>query len=111
MIAIMRKAYRGLLFSVLVGLAGVAVAVIPALFIQSVFIGSAQRCQDLINFELAAYDVVSTNCAESLLDIPLWLPYWILIGAGLMGALGGLIYGIIDPKGYKRTQEPPWLPF
>ena len=107
----MRKALRALMFAGLVGLAGVAIGGIPALFIQSVFIGSAQRCQELINFELAAYDVVRTDCAQSLLDIPLWLPSWILAGGGLIGVVGGFLYGIIDPKSYKRTQEPPWLPF
>ena len=106
-----RKAFRGCIFSILIGLAGLAVATIPALFIQSVFIGSAQRCEELRRFESAAYDEIRTDCAERLLDIPLWLPYGILLGSGAMGALGGFTYGVLEPKGYKRAQEPPWLPF
>lgn len=106
-----RRVARGVLMALLIGLFGAAISLIPAFFIQGVFIGSAQRCDEQRTFELAAYDEVRTTCAEDLYDVPLWLPAGIIAGGALMGVSGGFAYGFINPARYRREQEPPWLPF
>ena len=39
-----RRLYRGFAFALIVGLAGAGLSGVPALFIQSIFVGEAQRC-------------------------------------------------------------------
>lgn len=102
---------RGALMALVIGLAGFAISMAPALFIQSVFIGSAQRCEELMVFEEAAFDEVRTTCAEDLSEVPVWLPVGIVVGGAIMGAGGGFGYGFINPARYRREQERPWLPF
>ena len=106
-----RRVMRGALVALLISLAGFAVSMAPALFIQSVFIGSAQRCEERIVFEEAAFDEVRTSCAEDLSESPVWLPVGIVAGGGMMGAIGGFVYGFINPAPYRREQDRPWLPF
>lgn len=109
-----RRLFRGLLIALLIGFVGFVMSFIPALFIQSVFIGSEQRCKDLRDFEQAAYERVRTDCAENLTELPTWLPGVILAGGAAMGSCGGFAYGFINPArqlGRGRAQERPWLPF
>ena len=106
-----RRVMRGVLVALLIGLAGLAISMAPALFIQSVFIGSAQRCEDLMVFEEAAFDEVRTSCAEDLSEAPVWFPVGIVVGGAIMGIAGGFVYGFINPARYRREQERPWLPF
>ena len=92
---------RGALSAIIVGTVATGVTLAPALFIQAVFIGEAQRCEAQIAFERAAEDKVSTTCAEELLDPPLWFPNAIVALGGSLGAAGGFIYGVTR----KHTQN------
>jgi len=38
-----RRLYRAVVFAIMVGAVGAGMSVIPALFVQSIFIGNAQR--------------------------------------------------------------------
>ncbi len=106
--------YRGLVFALIVGLAGVALSVVPGLFIQSIFIGEAQRCVEAQERDIAIGGEIVTDCADDFVDAPYWLPPTIIIGGGVMGALGGFGYGFIAPKAAPRRGDHasrPWLPF
>ena len=82
------------------------VAVLPALFIQAVFIGEAQRCEDQMRFEEAAFDEVQTACEEELGETPVWFPSLIIGVGGGIGALGGLAYGLLGSSRPGRSQAP-----
>jgi membrane associated rhomboid family serine protease len=109
-----RRFYRAVTFALIVGVVGAGLAVVPALFVQSIFIGNAQRCEQQQTRDLAAFGEIRTPCAENLNSTPEWLPPSIVVGAGLMGLAGGFGYGFIGPRGMpKRTEdrEQSWLPF
>jgi hypothetical protein len=69
------------------------VAIGPALFIQSVFLGSAQRCNDQQRFEEAALDEIVTDCEERIGGTPFWFPVLIVAVGGIAGTMGGGLYG------------------
>ena len=110
-----RRIYRGLVFALMVGAAGAAISAVPALFIQSIFVGEAQRCEAAERKDVAVGGEVQTDCAEELRDTPVWLPVTLIIGGGAAGALGGFGYGFIGPRsslaGGPRAREERWLPF
>ena len=39
-----RRLYRAVVFALIVGVVGAGLSVVPGLFVQSIFIGNAQRC-------------------------------------------------------------------
>ena len=108
------KFCRGIKFSLIVGIAGLAISAVPALFIQSVFVAEAQRCIEAIEIFEAGGNV-STRCIDEFADPPVWLPPIIVIGGGIIGTLGGLGYGIFAPlrtKKFRRSMTSEgWLPF
>ena len=109
-----RRMYRAIVFAAMVGGAGAVLSAVPTLFIQSIYIGEAQRCIELQQKDIAITGEIETECAERLNDAPVWLPPTILAGGTLMGALGGFAYGFFAPKtASKRSKdrEIPWLPF
>ena len=106
-----RRAGRGLLLALLVGFVATVVALAPALFIQSVFVGESQRCEELRQREQAALGEVETTCAEDLQETPTWLPGVIIAAGAALGAAGGFAYGFLDPARPRRRDELPWLPF
>ncbi len=107
-----RALRRVLTFALLVGMVSTMAAMIPALFLQSVFVGEAQRCVERQRFEEAAFDRVETTCAETLSDTPLWLPNVIIAGGSIMGVVGGAAYGWFgDPRRRSAVPEHRWLPF
>ena len=106
-----RRIARGLLLAVLVGFVGTVISLVPALFIQSVFIGEAQRCIEQQEFEMAAQGAIETTCEEDLSTTPTWLPTLLIAGGAALGVAGGFGYGYIGPVGRTSRQEPPWLPF
>jgi hypothetical protein len=110
-----RRAYRGLIFAAIVGVVSAGLSVMPALFVQSIFIGNSQRCEEQQTLDLAAYGEIRTSCAEILSTTPRWLPATIIAGGGLLGVLGGAAYGYISPKPVARRREDrdeqSWLPF
>ena len=106
-----RRIARGLLMAVLVGFVGTVISLVPALFIQSVFIGEAQRCIEQQELEMAAQGAVETTCEEDLSTTPTWLPTLLIGGGAALGVAGGFGYGYIGPVGRSSRQEPPWLPF
>ena len=106
-----RRIIRGLLLALLVGFVGLVAGLVPAVFIQSVFVGSAQRCEELRTFEEATLDEVQTDCDQDIAEVPLWLPTVAVIGGAAMGIVGGFGYGFVNPARTKRGQERPWLPF
>ena len=89
----MRRLVRGLMLAVLVGGIATGVSVAPALFIQSVFIGSAQRCEEQQRYEQAALGQVETTCEIELGDAPYWFPVLVIVVGGLAGTTGGFAYG------------------
>ena len=100
----MRRTGRGLMMAVLVGAIAAFISVAPALFIQSVFIGSAQRCDDQQLFEEATVGAVQTTCEEELGETPFWFPVLIIAVGGTTGLVGGFVYGFFtEPK-------PRWRP-
>ncbi len=109
-----RRLYRGVAFAVIVGLAGAGLSGVPALFLQSVFVGEAQRCIEAIEIAEAGGDVTLT-CPDQFTDPPVWLPVVLVAGGATLGAIGGLAYGILAPgrraRGAAPAPEPPWLPF
>lgn len=108
-----RRLYRGFAFALIVGLAGAGLSGIPALFIQSIFVGEAQRCIEAIEKAEAGGDVTLT-CPDQFVNPPVWLPVFLVGGGAAMGAAGGLAYGILSPGRRARERpsaEPPWLPF
>jgi hypothetical protein len=109
-----RRLYRGVVFALLVGFVGAGMSVIPALFVQSIFIGNVQRCEAQQQEDIAIYGEVRTTCAQDLSNEPTWLPPAIIAGGGLMGTLGGFGYGFVSPAsagGRDGQRERPWLPF
>jgi hypothetical protein len=109
-----RRAYRGFVFALMVGTAGVVLSAVPGLFIQSIYIGEAQRCQQAQQEDLILIGEIETTCAENLNAAPVWLPPTIIIGGALMGAIGGFSYGAFSPKavpGRRTERERSWLPF
>ena len=109
-----RRLYRGFVFAVLVGTVATALSVVPGLFIQSIYIGEAQRCEKAQQEDIAITGEIETTCAENLNAAPVWLPPTIIIGGTLMGVIGGFAYGFIAPKtvpGRRADRDAPWLPF
>ena len=113
-LSIGRRLYRGFAFAVIVGLAGAGLSGVPALFLQSVFVGEAQRCIEAIEKAEAGGDVTLT-CPDQFTDPLVWLPVIMVAGGAALGAAGGLAYGIVSPgrrgRGSTRVEESPWLPF
>ncbi len=113
-LSIGRRLYRGFAFALIVGLAGAGLSAVPALFIQSIFVGEAQRCIEAIEKAEAGGDVTLT-CPDEFTDPPVWLPVIMVIGGAAIGAAGGLAYGVISPgrrtRGSTPPGESPWLPF
>ena len=99
-----RRLLNSIIMAVGVGAVSAGVALAPALFIQAVFIGEAQRCAAQIAFEQAANDEVTTTCAEDLADPPFWFPTLIVGIAGGLGAIGGFAYGATRPPS-RRTRR------
>ena len=108
-----RRLYRGIVFALLVGFVGAALSVIPGLFVQSIFIGNAQRCEEQQRYHLLVEGEILTTCGEEQSETPQWLPPSIIIGGGLFGLLGGFAYGFISPSSGSsgREREQAWLPF
>lgn len=110
---LVRRFRRGMLLALLVGIIATMVSAVPALFFQSMFIGQAERCDKQQRFEQAALDSIETRCEEQLGSFPFWLTPSIIVGGGVVGILGGLIYGLVTvPEGRKPRRDPSqWLPF
>ena len=110
-----RRVYRGLFFAFIVGVVSAGLSVMPALFVQSIFIGNAQQCEGQQELDMAAFGEIRTNCAELLSDTPRWSPPIIIAGGGLFGVIGGATYGYVSPTAVaKRRQDreqQSWLPF
>ena len=109
-----RRLYRGIVFGLLVGFVGAALSVVPGLFVQSIFIGNAQRCEEQQRLDVILEGEIVTTCGEAQSETPTWLPPTIIAGGGLFGVLGGFAYGFISPTAgsdRRGRREPPWLPF
>ncbi len=104
-----RRLVNGLMYALVVGVATALVSVVPALFIQSVFIGEVELCDRQIRTEQAVYDEVRTTCKEDLDRTPFWFPTVIISGGGAIGVVGGLVYGMLRSS---RTEphRPPRIP-
>ncbi len=108
-----RRLYRGLLFAAFVGVAGAGLAAVPALFVQSIFVGEAQRCNEAITQAEAGADI-PLNCIDEFRGPPVWLPPAIVFGGVVIGVAGGFGYGVVSPKPRPRNRagpDAPWLPF
>lgn len=109
------RLYRGAAFALIAGLAGSGLSGIPALFLQSVFVSEAQRCTEAIERAEAGEGDAALTCSDEFTDPPVWLPVTMLVGGGVMGAVGGFAYGILSPGRRARNvaapPAPPWLPF
>jgi hypothetical protein len=68
-----KRVYRGLLFGLMVGVVGAGLSIIPALFVQSIFIGDLQRCEEQQRFDIAATGAIVTTCGQDLSDQPVSL--------------------------------------
>ena len=101
-----RRLINGLMFALMVGVMAALVSVIPALFIQTIFISEAERCDQLMRTEAAAFDEVRTTCEEDLGDAPFWFPTVIIWTGASLGALGGFGYGMFRPPRGGRQQPP-----
>jgi hypothetical protein len=109
-----RRLYRALVFALFVGVVGAGLAVMPGLFVQSIFIGNAQRCAAAQRTDIAVTGEIQTDCAENLQATPEWLPPTIVVGGGIIGMAGGFGYGFATSSaGAARRREPErsWLPF
>ena len=109
-----RRCYRGLVFALVVGAVGAALSAVPSLFIQSIFVGEAQRCIEAQKKDIAISGEIQTNCAEASADAPVWLPPAIIAGGALIGFVGGFGYGFVGPRPAPRPgdrREESWLPF
>jgi hypothetical protein len=91
-----RRTARGITIAILVGFMATGMSIAPALFIQSVFLGSAQRCIDQQEFEEAALDQVETTCEAQLGGTPFWFPPIIIAVGGTAGVVGGFLYGFFS---------------
>ena len=108
-----RRLYRGFLFATFVGVAGAGLAAVPALFVQSIFVGEAQRCNEAIAQAEAGADI-PLNCIDEFSDPPVWLPAAIVFGGVVIGVAGGFGYGVASPNPRSRSRvgpDAPWLPF
>jgi hypothetical protein len=105
-----RRLINGLKFGIFVGVVTAAVSVVPALFIQTVFVGGAERCEQLIRYEEAAFDEVRTTCEEDLNQSPFWFPAVIIWGGASLGAIGGFTYGAFRPIRVARQLSPRLQP-
>jgi hypothetical protein len=97
----------------MVGLVGAALGAVPALFIQSIFVGEAQRCSELLE-RVAAGAQEETVCADLFKNPAVWLPPAIATGGAAIGIIGGFAYGFATPKptvNKRGVTERPWLPF
>lgn len=103
-ITLSRRLIRGTFSAIIVGVVATGLTLAPALFIQAVFIGEAQRCEAQMAFERAAEDKVLTTCAEELLDPPLWFPTLIVALSGSLGVAGGFIYGVTRKHSQNRRR-------
>ena len=108
-----RRLYRGLVFAVMVGVVGAAISAVPALFIQSIFVGEAQRCIEAQRKDIAISGVIETNCAEGVAEAPVWLPVGLIAAGGAVGLVGGFGYGFVRPPNRAGAAKPSeaWLPF
>ena len=109
-----KRVYRGVIFGLMIGVVGAGLSIGPALFVQAIFIGNIQRCEQQREFDIAATGAVETNCAEDFADQPEWLPPALIAGGGLMGLLGGFGYGFASPAPAPKRLEDrdeTWLPF
>lgn len=109
-----RRLYRGLAFATMAAVVGAGMSIIPALFVQAIFIGNIQRCEQQRTLDLAATGEIKTTCAEDLSNPPAWIPPALIAGGGLVGLLGGFGYGFISPTAAPKRiedQEAGWLPF
>jgi hypothetical protein len=109
-----RRLYRGVIFGLMVGVVGAGLSIIPALFVQSIFIGNIQRCEAQQEFDIATTGAIVTTCEQDLSDQPTWLPPALIAGGGLMGILGGFGYGFVSPAPAPKRLEDrdeTWLPF
>ena len=110
-----RRVYRGFVFAIIVGLVGAGLATIPGLFIQSIFVGEAQRCIEAQRIDMAVRGYIETECGQDFVDPPIWLPVAVIIGGAGIGSAGGLTYGLASPSSVPRRRtgslERPWLPF
>lgn len=97
----------------MVGVVGAAVSAVPSLFIQSIFVGEAQRCLEAQRKDVAVGGVVVTDCAEELEDVPVWLPVGMIAAGAAVGFGGGFGYGFVRPslRGRAAEREKAWLPF
>lgn len=113
-VSVRRRAYRGFVVALMVGAAGALLSAVPSLFIQSIFIGEAQRCEEAQRDDIALSGTIETNCAANLNEAPVWLPPTIVGGGTLMGVVGGFAYGFFatrsDPN-RRKDRERSWLPF
>jgi hypothetical protein len=99
-----KRCLNGIITAVVVGAVSTGVALAPALFIQAVFIGEAQRCATQVAFEKAANGEVTSTCVEDLTDPPLWFPTLIAGAGGGLGLIGGFVYGVARPPQKKRRR-------
>ena len=108
-----RRLYRGLLFAILIALAGAAVSAVPGLFLQSVFVGEAQRCLEAQRKDIAVGGEIITDCGEASADAPVWLPAVMTAAGGAVGFVGGFGYGFFQPprRSGASVREEAWLPF
>ena len=110
-----RRIYRGLAFALMVGGTAAAISAVPALFIQSIFVGEAQRCEEAERKDIAVSGEVRTDCAQEFADAPFWLPTTLIVSGAAAGAVGGFGYGFIRPRSSPASgpgaTEEPWLPF
>ena len=110
-----RRAYRALVFAIIVGVVSAGLSVMPALFVQSIFIGNSQRCEEQQRLDLAAFGEIRTACGDLLTSTPRWLPPTIIAGGGLFGIVGGAVYGYASPAAVAKRREDrdeqSWLPF
>ena len=99
----------------MVGVVAGAISAVPALFIQSIFVGEAQRCEEAERKDIAVGGEVRTDCAQELTDAPVWLPITLIVGGAAAGVVGGFGYGFIRPRstsaGGPGAREEAWLPF
>lgn len=93
-----------------VGLVTTAISLVPAIFIQSVYLGEVQECAGMERMGQAAADEVRLACEQTLAAAPLWLPAAVTVTGGALGVAGGLAYGLLGGSRRRRPEEK-WLPF
>ena len=99
----MRRMGRGLAFASLVGVISIVVCVGPALFIQSIFVGSVERCDERQRYEEAAFNEITTTCGEDLMETPYWFPLLVILVGGSVGTVGGFVYGFFGGATKQRN--------